>query len=381
MDPLEQLQLYKGREQSLIKHAFLSQYVQLAAFKILQARSNTFNYVDAFAGPWNVRGEDFSDSSFDLALNMLESVRVALARNGLAGLKIRFCLCEKNPAAVQKLRDYATGKRSFEIHIFPGLFEENLEAIAKAIPNGFTFTFIDPKGWNVKNADVFSFLRNRDGDFLLNFMSDHINRHAEYSQVRESFGRFLASPDWEEAYARLPEDWSSERCILFLLKQNLKSHGVARYLPDFSILVPSKNRIKMRLVLGTNSPAGLEVFRDVQAKVEVKQIDVRSTLHTEKTRQNSLFDLEVLAQQQGEVGSKASLKRAEARISEIITVGDITSFGSLANSILEELPIRKTQLKDLLNRLKKEKKVYFQLSGKERKVQDTTLLKLSSGQE
>ena len=45
---------YVGREQTLVKHLFLTQYLQKAAFKVFQGRALTFNFVDAFAGPWNL---------------------------------------------------------------------------------------------------------------------------------------------------------------------------------------------------------------------------------------------------------------------------------------------------------------------------------------
>lgn len=46
-----EIERYRGREQSYIKHLFLNKYLEAAAFKLLQSRSRTFNFVDAFAGP------------------------------------------------------------------------------------------------------------------------------------------------------------------------------------------------------------------------------------------------------------------------------------------------------------------------------------------
>ena len=113
---------YKGREQSYIKHCFLTQYLEMAAFKTFQGSSPTFNFADAFAGPWNVADDsDYSDASFDQALNTLEGVRISLARKGLSGLKVRFCFCEKNLQSAEKLRRYAEKKRAFEINVFPAL--------------------------------------------------------------------------------------------------------------------------------------------------------------------------------------------------------------------------------------------------------------------
>ena len=48
------IDLYRDREQSFIKHLFLTKYLQAAAYKTLQAHSPTFNFVDAFAGAWRV---------------------------------------------------------------------------------------------------------------------------------------------------------------------------------------------------------------------------------------------------------------------------------------------------------------------------------------
>ena len=43
-------------------------------------------------------------------------------------------------------------------------------------------------------------------------------------------------------------------------------------------MVPKKERVKMRLILGTHSPKGLEVFRDVQEKVEKQEMEMRHNL-------------------------------------------------------------------------------------------------------
>ena len=160
MDMKSELDRYHGREQSFIKHLFLTQYLQAAAYKTLQGRSSVFNFVDAFAGPWRVSDEgNYSDASFDQALRTLESVRANLGRGGVAGLKVRFCLCEKRAEAVAELRRYAEQKRSLEIHVFHGSFEDSLDQIAGACRDGFTFTFIDPTGWDIRSEPVLRFLR------------------------------------------------------------------------------------------------------------------------------------------------------------------------------------------------------------------------------
>ena len=184
---------YEGREQSYIKHQFLNQYLKQAAFKTLQGRSPVFNFVDAFAGPWSVSDkDDYSDASFDQAIRTLETVRATLGRMGKSGLKIRFCFCEKRIAAFEELRQYAEGQRRFEIFVFHGSFEDNLEDIGKVCSNGFTFSFIDPTGWDIDSQKIFEFLKQRNGEALINFMSNDINRFPDFEKVANAYGRLLA---------------------------------------------------------------------------------------------------------------------------------------------------------------------------------------------
>lgn len=375
------LDLYHNREQTFIKHQFLTKYLQTAAYKTLQGHSPTFNFVDAFAGPWKVSDDaQYSDASFDQAINTLETVRADLGKRGIGGLKIRFCFCERRPEAIARLREYAATKSRFEIHIFEGAFEDNLDGIAAKLPDGFTFTFIDPTGWNIRNEDVFRFLRKQGGEFMLNFMSDHINRHANYHEVEASFGRFLADAQWADEFARLPADWSNERKMLHLMKTAMRAHEVASFLPDFSIMVPRKERLKMRLILGTHSPKGLEVFRDVQAKVEKQELEMRHNLREGDDPQVSLFsaaDIAAIQQEQKGVGCQANRDRAEAVIVDFLRGRAHTFPGPMYNIAMENVPIRRTQLNRLLVDMRDRGIVKFELPNRKRVPQANTAISLA----
>ncbi len=202
---------YLGKEQSYIKHCFLTRYLKIAAYKILQGRSRIFNYVDAFAGPWRTADkDDYSDASFHQAVQTLESVRADLGIRGLEGLRVRSFFCEKRPDAARVLQGYAKRHRRLNIHVFQGSYEDHLQQIEEACSDGFTFTFIDPTGWNIDSGAILNHLARLKGEYLLNFMAEDINRYAEYSAVTASFGRFLADPDWQSDYERLPSDWTNE---------------------------------------------------------------------------------------------------------------------------------------------------------------------------
>lgn len=374
------LSLYHNREQSYIKHQFLTKYLQAAAFKILQSRSPVFNFVDAFAGPWQVPEDpDYAGSSFDQAIKTLEAVRGYLEKNGKSGLRIRFCFCELRPSAVAKLREYAKRQSNFDISVFEGAFEDNLEAISAALPDGFTFTFIDPKGWNIRNKEVFEFLKQQKGEFLLNFMADHINRHSGYEKVSESFGRFLANPSWEAEFTALLEGWSNERRVLHLLKQNMRSTGVAKFLPDFSILLPREDRLKMRLILGTHSPEGLFLFRDVQEKVELEEMELRGKVRKPESPQADLFsdkDNAEIQQTNDGVGCKKFQQLAETQIVELLGAKVYANFHEISTAVMDSVPIRITQLKLLLREMKDRQVITYSLEKPKRVPQPLTKIAL-----
>jgi len=372
-----QLSSYKGREHSYIKHCFLTEYLRAAAYKTFQGRSEVFNFVDAFAGPWRVANEDYSDASFDQALRTLESVRADLQSRGRKRLKVRFCFCEKDPESMNKLRKYARMRHEFEISIFPGKFEDNLGQIAEVCRGGFTFTFIDPTGWNIRSDSILRFLKDREGEFLLNFMAEPVNRHAGYQLVASSFGRFLADPNWNAQFENLPQEWGNERRVLHLLRRQIKNLGAAKYLPDFPILNPNEERVKMRLLLGTFSDKGLEVFRDVQQKVERLQIETREQLKSPR----SLFTPEesaALQQGRAGIGCDKYFLEADALVVSKLQKETHTQYARLANCVIEQLPMRKPDVNKLLVRMKDRGAVKFDLPKGRRVPQSTTRISLPS---
>lgn len=250
---------YENREHSWVKHQFLTEYLKAAAFKTLQGRSSVFNYIDGFAGPWAVADEDnYSDSSFDQAIRTLLAVKETLEAHGKQRYVIRFCLCEKDPLRVQQLRRYAEAQASLNIHVFEGSFESHLDEIASICARGFSFTFIDPTGFNLGSLEIAAFLARLRGEFLLNFMSEHINRYPTVESVQSTFGRLLADTDWRASFDALADHLPNEMRVLVLLKERLKQLRAGRYMPDFGILNARRKRRQMRLVLGTNSTAGVE---------------------------------------------------------------------------------------------------------------------------
>ena len=62
---------YIGREQSYVKHVVLDTYLERFAH-IIGSWKDSITYIDGFSGPWNSQTQDFSDSSFGIALAQRE---------------------------------------------------------------------------------------------------------------------------------------------------------------------------------------------------------------------------------------------------------------------------------------------------------------------
>ena len=366
---------YQGREQSFIKHLFLNKYLESAAYKLFQGRSPVFNFVDAFAGPWRVSDTNrYSDASFSQAIETLETVRRSLLDMGRTGLKVRFCFCERNPASVEKLREFAAEKPEFDIRVFSGPFENNLDGISTACRDGFTFTFIDPTGWNVESAKIFEFLRGLNGEFLFNFMAEEVNRHAGWDGVAASVGRFLADPAWKDAFEAMPEG-SNE--TMQLLKTKMKEERVATYLTHMAVRKPREDRVKMRLILGTHSGFGVEVFRTVQEKVEKEAVRTRHAIQTEESGQSQLFPEDQIVAFETDhdgVGCSAHVGWATELMLRTVSQRPGVAFGSLASEVMEQVPVRTTHLNKIAAKNRKAGLLRFELpKGKRTPSPDTRI--------
>src|SRR5436190_11622608 len=105
--------LYDGREQTLVKHFILRNYLLRLAL-IVGPWSRAINYIDCFSGPWNVRSENYQDSSFGIAITELRKARDTLAERSI-DLRLRCFFLEKERAAYEKLSAFAGGITDVQI--------------------------------------------------------------------------------------------------------------------------------------------------------------------------------------------------------------------------------------------------------------------------
>ena len=172
---------YSGREQTKAKHFILKSYLQALAFKVL-----TFSnvaYVDGFSGPWETKTENFSDSSFMIAIAVLRDAQKQISKRTGVQRRIRCFFSENDPEAFAQLREavaqFHRPEEGFEIRTYQGKFEDAVNEIQSFVGASFPLIFIDPTGWTGYPFDKIKPLFARAKcEVLINFMYAFINKPA-----------------------------------------------------------------------------------------------------------------------------------------------------------------------------------------------------------
>ncbi|MFO0611518.1 MAG: three-Cys-motif partner protein TcmP [Polyangiaceae bacterium] len=278
-------EMYKGREQSLLKHRVLEEYLTLWGHKlgaVARERPLRLCYVDGFAGPWNHRGDKLEDTSIAIGLSALEKAEETWRKRG-ADIRIDAFFVEKDRASFGALQQYLSS-RTGRVNARPylGKFEDHVGAIERELGTDAAFVFVDPTGWKGAAMRYMApLLRQRRRDVLVNVMFDHINRFKDDARsfLREQMRDFFGLADGD-----LPEGLDEEQ-LFSLYRANLKARCGVKFAADLAIPHPTDERTKFRLVVGGSSTKVLEVFRTVEQKVIGKEAaPVREDAAVRKTQ-------------------------------------------------------------------------------------------------
>ena len=254
---------YSDREQTKAKHFILKRYLQALALKVL--RFYDITYVDGFSGPWKSQTEDFADSSFMIAINVLRDAQQQILNETGRRPKIRCFFSENNRDAFAKLATSITPfhnpKEHFEIKTYCGGFENAVPDIQAFIGPSFPLIFIDPTGWTGYAFDKIKPLFDRPKcEVLINFMYDFINRAASMRDAKTiaSLDPILGGPDWEE---RLDSNLPRGRAVEKLFRNTLKQTGDFNFMVSTKIDRSTADRPLFFIAYGTKSRDGLKAFR------------------------------------------------------------------------------------------------------------------------
>jgi three-Cys-motif partner protein len=377
---------YAGREQTKAKHFILKRYLQALAFKVLTISDIT--YVDGFSGPWKSETEDFSDSSFMIALQVLQDAQRKIFEQRGIRRRIHCFFSEIAPEAFKQLQaavaPFNKPEDGFEVETYCGRFEDAVPQIKKAIGTSFALIFIDPTGWTgfafAKIKNIFS---TRMCEVLINFMYDHVNRFvaSQDAATISSLDSILGGPGWRERLdTNLPRGLAVEK----LFRDTLQRAGNFAYVISTKIDRNTADRPHFFIAYATKNRHGLKAFRQIEYDALREQARNRANAKERKQEQRSAM-ADMFSGHEADVQEETIDEIVEAQktlaatyLLEFLSNGHALKFSQVVDILLQSFILRETNVKDICVTLEKERRIEKTWGPGNKKPHDTDLVRLTT---
>lgn len=355
---------YRGREQTLVKHILLREYLERVAYNILSFKDD-FVFVDGFSGPWMNASDDYSDTSFGIAIEKLRKIKQGfLDRNESRSLRCVFV--EKRTAAFERLSKAAASASDLQVKALSGGFEDHVNHVLRIVGRGFALTFVDPTGWSFDLKKLAPLLSREPGEVLVNFMYEHFKRFIDdkRSEIIQSQTLPFGDPNWRSDYDRLIRiGFSTEQAVLKVFKSKLREVCGFTYVASARVWNRTANKTHFHLVYGTRHQKGLVEFRraekDAMRAQEDARVQAKEADRIENSRQGGLFSALQLAEQLADPDPRAEdRQKAREWILMELEPGPM-SYEKCLVDVLQEYSVTEPELKDVLVGLRKEGLVDF----------------------
>jgi three-Cys-motif partner protein len=377
---------YVGREQTKAKHFILKKYLQALAFKVLNF--SDIAYVDGFSGPWKTVTEDFSDSSFMIAISVLRDAQTQLFQRTGFKRHIRCFFSESDPMAFAQLQEAVAPLHRpedyFEIKTFAGQFEDAIPQIESFVGNAFPLVFIDPTGWTGYPFDkIKPLFARRKCEVLINFMYEFVNRfaHSEDPEIVASLNPILGGPGWlQKLDADLPRGLAVEK----LFRETLKSIGDFDFVVSTKIDKATAERPHFFIAYGTKNEQGLKTFRQIE--YDALREHAKNRAHAKERKrevQSSTGDLFAGYEAKIQEATIDEIVEEQKRLAtndllEILAFVRSATFSTVVQWLLEPYMLRETNVKDICVELSKIGKIQNTWGSGNRKPhnEDEIILKI-----
>jgi three-Cys-motif partner protein len=375
---------YAGREQTKAKHFILRRYLQALAFKVL--RFSDITYVDGFSGPWETQTEDFADSSFMIAIDVLRDAQRRVQQQTGKRPKVRCFLVENNRKAYAQLSSAVAPlnkpQDDFEIRTHCGDFEDMIAAVRQFIGRSFPLIFIDPTGWTGYAFDkIRPLFEGAKCEVVINFMYDFVNRAASMGDPKTiaSLDPILGGPGWEQRLdSSLPRGLAVEK----LFRDTLRNAGGFDYVVSSKIDRSTADRPHFFIAYGTKSEDGLKAFRETEyaaLRAHARdRADAKERKREAKTGSPDLFagmdaDRQELSFE--DLIEEQKAKASEELLAQLNKSGPMR-FSSVWALLLVPYMLRVTNIKDICVRLARVGAIRNSWGGGNRKPRDDDLIEL-----
>lgn len=375
---------YSGREQTKAKHFILKRYLQALAFKVLTFSDIT--YVDSFSGPWETKTENFSDSSFMIAISVLQDVQKQILKRHRR--QIRCFFSESNAEAFAQLHEavapFHKPEEGFEIKTYRGKFEDAIREIQAFIGRSFPLIFIDPTGWKGYPFDKIKPLFTPPKcEVVINFMYEFVNRsaHSDDEDIIASLDPILGGPGWRDRLdPNLPRGLAVEKQF----RETLKSVGNFDFVISTKIEKATADRPHYFIAYGTKSPDGLITFRQTEYEAlrehERNRANAKEKKREERSNIGDLFAGHHAEVQGATIDEIVDEQKAlaSAELMAILTLHGQLCFSTVVVRLLQAYMLRETNIKDICVDLAKAGKIENTWGVGSRKPRDENMIELKS---
>lgn len=275
---------YDGREQALVKHRLLEDYLErlflIIGLASRKGGSTELCYIDCFAGPWGDPSEDMQTTSIAISLRVLDTCRQKLASMGVFA-KIRALYVEDKTASFRRLQAYlaCSTPPSIHSHCLQGDFVALRQEILNWVgPSAFAFFFIDPMGFSEIGVPTLAPLLQRPrSEFLINLMYEFANRAMSMNAMKGAMTTLLGQE--LDVTGMTPQ--RREHALVHTYRENLKgcvpaSANYPARAAHVRVLNPERDRTKYHLVYLTSHPLGVVKFMEISEAADRVQSQVRA---------------------------------------------------------------------------------------------------------
>lgn len=290
------LAAYEGREQAYVKHALLAAYLE-RFIMILGQHFPRIVYVDCFAGPWRSSSDDFEDTSFGQALQIMRACKAKLQEDFNKNPQFEALFIEKNPDSYERLNEYVVQASSpgLKVTAWQGEFQSYVTKIADLIGSDFAFVLIDPKGWKtVIEPDVLApLLKKRSVEVLINYMWNflsmavgHLHVPAQEQNLVRLYGKEVRNAPGSGQPNR--EAWLLNLYRKGLVDASVSSGANRTRTISFPIEYPGRVAVKYFLIHATHHDLGVIKFAEASEDSLGTQNAVRFCVNQQKREGKTL---------------------------------------------------------------------------------------------
>lgn len=291
---------YEGREQAFVKHELLTAYLE-RFMMILGQHFPSVLYVDCFAGPWESFADDYGDTSFGRAVQIIQGCQQKLKTDFGRSPEFRALFIEKDPRAFAKLKEFADKSCAPKLNVvaWHGEFQNKIADIASWIGSDFAFVLIDPKGYKevIAPQTLAPLLKKRNVEALINYMWQflslavgHLDKPAHLQNLIALFGEDVRNVPEPGAPNR--ESWLLDLYRNRLVQASAPTGDGRTRTVSFPVEYPGRTTTKYFLIHVTHNDVGVIKFSEASKAASAAQNSVRfSVMQQKKENKTGITDL------------------------------------------------------------------------------------------